>query len=428
MGRTFNFITICFVALLFLFAPLTASAHTLAGGNGRIYGQLLDNTNKNAPLGGQTVTLQVDQSGNAQDLATARADAHGNFNFPNLSTDKTLNYAVYIKYQGAQYTTALVTLDSKPVQQLNLTVYEATGNASRLAVVQTTLLVHAPNVQKGTITVSEVLFFKNLDTRTYVGSLDATHGRPNALFFSVPLHGRNVALGAGFNSYNVIQVDRGFASNAAVPPGNSQFSFTYDIPYSTSSYDFTYTAFYPTVQLILLVPPSMQATSSGLNANGLITVDQQPYRQFETTKLLTNQTFHVELQGLPVPATASAPSPLSQSTLWLIVGGLLMLAIIVVTAFIARFNLRLASRRHGKSVSSGHHGKHARQTASEKPRTNAKEREGQSDTEKALLQELLKLDKSYESGKISKATYQERRAKTKARLRSLLSEQEVGRR
>ena len=44
------------------------------------------------------------------------------------------------------------------------------------------------------------------------------------------------------------------------------------------------------------------------------------------------------------------------------------------------------------------------------------------DNEQVLLQELLVLDKALEAGKITKAVYQERRAKTKARLRALMSE------
>ncbi len=45
-----------------------------------------------------------------------------------------------------------------------------------------------------------------------------------------------------------------------------------------------------------------------------------------------------------------------------------------------------------------------------------------------LLQELLNLDREYESGKLTKAGYEERRNKTKARLRALISEQETVRR
>jgi hypothetical protein len=41
---------------------------------------------------------------------------------------------------------------------------------------------------------------------------------------------------------------------------------------------------------------------------------------------------------------------------------------------------------------------------------------------------LLALDKEFEAGKLKKAVYQERRAKTKARLRTLMSEQETAKR
>src|SRR5690242_18302031 len=85
--------------ILFLLPLSTASAHVTATKNGHITGQLLDGTNKNAPLSGQTVTLQMAQGVNSQDLATASTDAHGNFSFANLSTDKTISYAVYIRYQ-----------------------------------------------------------------------------------------------------------------------------------------------------------------------------------------------------------------------------------------------------------------------------------------------------------------------------------------
>ena len=44
--------------------------------------------------------------------------------------------------------------------------------------------------------------------------------------------------------------------------------------------------------------------------------------------------------------------------------------------------------------------------------------------QKKLLRELLELDKAHEAGKMSKAVYEERRAKAKARLRTLISESE----
>src|SRR5258706_16429399 len=130
------------ITLLFLF-PLTASAHTLANGagTGRIYGQLLDGTKKNAPVAGQSVTLQMAQGNNGSDLTKATTDAQGRYTFSGLNTDKTINYAVYTLYQGAQYFTNLVGLSSKPVQQVNLTVYDATTSIGNIAIVQSSVLI-----------------------------------------------------------------------------------------------------------------------------------------------------------------------------------------------------------------------------------------------------------------------------------------------
>ena len=157
-------------------------------------------------------------------------------------------------YQGAQYTSTVVTLTSKPVQQVNLTVYEATTSTADIAIVRATVLLREPDAQKGLVSVSELFIFRNLNAHTYVGSLDASQGKPNALLFTLPHTARNVSLGKGFDGYTAIQVNSGFASDAAVPPGDSQFAFTFDMPYTISSYDFDYTVQYPTVQLMMLIP------------------------------------------------------------------------------------------------------------------------------------------------------------------------------
>ncbi|HZU02556.1 MAG TPA: carboxypeptidase-like regulatory domain-containing protein [Ktedonobacteraceae bacterium] len=404
-------VTLIGCIFLFLFPFSTVSAHTFAA-SGRIFGQLLDGTKNNTPVAGQAVTLQLAQGETAQDFATATTDAQGAYSFDNLRTDKTISYAVYIRYQGAQYVSNVVSLDSKPVQQVNLTVYEATTSTAKVAVVQTSILLHEPDAQIGMITVSEFFFFKNLDTSTYVGSLDASHGKPNALLFSLPPGARNVSLSNGFDGYKVIQVDRGFATDAALPPGDSQFAFSFEVPYTASSYDFAYTVMYPTVQLSVMVPPDIHAASSTLTSQGVITADQHPYHLFKASQLLANQDAHLQLEGLPVHKPVSAPSALNTTTVWLVVALLIMLAILVVTWFLLRPYQRKDTKQQTRSRA---------RTATKGSASTARDRE------QALLQELLELDKAFEAGKLSKAAYHERRAKTKARLRAILHEQEVSR-
>ncbi len=282
------------VLVMWLFPLISISAH--AASNGHIFGQLQDGSNHNAPLAGQTVTLQMSQDNNGKDLATAKTDVQGNFSFSNLATDKTVSYAVYIHYKGAQYISAIVTLDSKPAQQVNLTVYQPTSSAAKVAIEQATVLVEEPDTQKGLLTISEVFSFENLDTHTYVGSLTANHSKPDALLFSLPVGARDITLGSGFAGYQEIYVNRGFASNAALLPGENDFSFSFQVPYSPPSYNLSYTAMYPTVALSVMIPPTLEVNAGGLQNQGIVTAtDQHTYHLFSVDGLLAQHTISVDL-------------------------------------------------------------------------------------------------------------------------------------
>lgn len=398
------------------------SAH--AASTGRIFGQLLNGTHKNAPVAGQSVTLQMAQGNTAKDLTSVTTDAQGSYAFPNLPTDKTISYALYIRYQGAQYSSAIVTLDTKPAQQLNLTVYDATTSTANIAVVRATILLHKPDAQKGSIAVSELYIFRNLDTHTYVGSLDASHGKPNALRFSLPHTATNVSLGSGFDGYKAIEVNSGVASDAVVPPGDSQFAFTFDMPYYTnSSYDFDYKVVYPTVELTLLLPPEIHGSSSTLVAKGPVTSQQSTFNLFQASALRADQETHVQLDGLPIinPVSSPAASTPDGGNPWLIIGIFLVMAIILlVTGLIYRSMRRpvLAKKKRPAQKQPAQ----APASSQQSSKVANAVTKPDADKEQALLQELLDLDKAFEAGKMSKAVYQERRAKTKARLRALLSE------
>jgi hypothetical protein len=410
------------VALL-LFVCFTLPAHA-AGNTGHIYGQLLDGSNKNAPVVGEHVTLQMAQGDNARDVSSAITDARGSFSFANLATGKSISYALYSRYQGAQYTSAIITLDTKPARQLNLTVYQATKSTANIAIVRATILLRQPDAQKGIIPVSELFIFRNLDSHTYAGSLTASNGKPNALRFSLPHTASKVSLGKGFEGYNAIQVDTGFASDAAVPPGDSQFAFTFDMPYSASEYDFDYTAVYPTVLLTFLAPPQIQASSDILSGQGPITSGQQTYNLLQAKALLARKEVHVQLAGLPTPSLVPDTPVTTTSNPgmpWLVIVLLIMAAILSITGVIYR-SVRRQTASLSKKPAGKTRTKQPVQVQRQQKAAPLKQGNKTGTSEQALLQDLLELDKTYEAGKIKKAVYQERRTKLKAQLRALMRE------
>ncbi len=431
--------TMIIALILAIFAfPFTASAAPLPAlvtnaGNGHIYGQLRDGTKHNAPVAGQSVTLQVAQGNNTGDLASMTTDAHGMFSFDGLATDKTYSYAVYTLYQKAQYVTDLIDLSSKPAQQINLTVYDATSSTSKIAVAQANILIADADAHHGLLTITESYFFENLGLTTYVGTLAANGQKPNALLFSLPAGAQHLSLKTGFDGYNQAQVDSGFASDAALPPGISQFAFSFQVPYSTSHYDFGYTILYPTVALAVLLPLNYHASSAALVAQGTVNTDNQTYQELSAQKLLANAQVHVELDGLPAPVSASNSAAPGLNLSWLILIALAMFAILGITWYVAarvrrrsaRMRLSMQKARAGAAQTNAR--TPTRATARNKAKVEREthdahiQQESEETQQEKLLAELLALDKAFEAGTIKKAAYEERRAKLKTQLRTLMN-------
>src|SRR5260370_24096413 len=204
------------------------------------------------------------------------------------------------------------------------------------------------------------------------------------------------------------------ASDAAILPGQNEFSFSFEVPYSASTLDLNYTTMYPTVSLTFLIPPDIHASSHELSSQGVVSgKDQLLYNRFVANALTANKNIQLHLEGLAVNA------PLNIGVIWLIVAVLLMGAIVSVTWFLLR------AKHHRSAVQVQKEREQAyKETAKDgtsqasvdkKRKTSAPE-----NSKQKLLEELLALDQAYEAGKLSKAVYQERRNKAKARLRSLI--------
>lgn len=395
--------------MLFAFAPRVAGA--VSASTGHISGQLLNGSQHDKPIANQSVTLQMTQGNNARDLLTLNTDAQGRYSFSTLDTSVSIQYAIYAPYQGAHYVTDLIDLSKDADQQVNLRVYDATTSTSNLAVVQATILIDKPNAQSGMLTITEDFVFENLGLTSYVGSLDSSQGKPNALLFSLPAQARFLSLTTGFDGYESVQVDAGFASTAAVLPGTSEFSFSFQIPYSGTNTSFTYQTVYPTLSLSAFTPLSILTTSQGLTGQGPASTKSGTYQLFTAKTLGADKSVSLQLDGLPAPSKAApAQAPVNSGLIWLVVLLIMLIALTSAGGYLYSTRRRRATRTKKSSTSVR---KNASTTSSKKAPAS----------KEALLQELLELDKAYEAHKMKKAAYQEQRSRLKARLRNLMSEQ-----
>ncbi|HEY7850851.1 MAG TPA: hypothetical protein VIC27_12350, partial [Ktedonobacterales bacterium] len=267
------------LALLALLMIGLGASPALAAANaadGSIAGVALNGTHGNAPVADQQVTLQLTIGTNAHDLATTTTDAQGHFSFTgiDLSSSGALggSYAVYTTFQGGVFATGAINLNASQTQTATLTVYDATQDSANLSVSVATVLVREPDVTHGLVGIGEFLTIRNSGTTAFVGSLpsNASGGAmPSLLRFSLPANAQNVTTGVGFFNTTAVQIDSGFAAAATVPPGQTEFAFAYDLPYTGATLSVPYKAEYPTGQVVALVPPNMLVrNASGISAQG----------------------------------------------------------------------------------------------------------------------------------------------------------------
>jgi type 1 fimbria pilin len=366
-----------------------------AAGTGRIDGNLVDGTTGGTALAGQTVTLMHQAGSTLSQAGTTITDSRGEFHFTGLATDATDLYAATATFQGATYSTDVLVLADNAATRVTLLAYEATNSDALIGIGPVAVQIQAPDVANGQIHVAELVTVVNAGQRTFVGSSTPAGGKPmNLLRFALPVGATSIVPRSGFENAQVIQVDRGFATTATVPPGQTQFSFTFAFPYDGTRAVFTYKAIYPTARVLVVAPrslrilaPTLQATSAPAGSGNI--------QVWQSQSVPAGATVSVGLTDLPVPGERSNLSPVALDVL----GALL--------ALLALAALGYTLRRGARVVPAGAPAAGAGLTAALDAPAPA-----------SLLRALARLDQDRAAGTLEEAPYQVQRAALKAEIAS----------
>jgi hypothetical protein len=370
-------------------APLARAA-----GTGSIEGTLVDGTTGGTPLAGQTVTLQHQAGSALAQAGSAVTDAHGLFHFAGLATGPTDLYAASVTFQGAAYSTDVLVLAENTTTRVTLLAYEATNSDALIGIGPVAVQLQPPNVANGLIGVAELVTVVNAGQRTFVGSATPANGKPmNLLRFALPAGATNIVTRSGFDNAQTIQVDKGFATTATVPPGQTQFSFTFALPYDGTRAAFTYKAIYPTARVLVVAPRSLHVVAPELAATSA-PAGSGDLQVWQSQAVPAGATVGLGLTDLPVPGEKSNLSPAALDVL----GALLALLALGALAYVLRGRAPAppAERRAASAASV---------TAALDAPAPA-----------ALLRALAKLDADHAAGTIENAPYQVQRTALKAEL------------
>ena len=261
-----------------------------------VEGVVVSGTAGESDMFGQVVTLHRVTAAGFDDITTITDDT-GAFRFENIEYDPSTSYGVSVRYQDAIYGTDLEMSTGSP-PPVTLTVYEATHDDSIVSTGGASLLLAGTDTSDQTLAALEIITLVNRSDMAYVPGT----GVMELLRFGLPPEATELSLDTRLIGADFVQVDRGFALLASVPPGEHEIMFSYRFPYQGEKHTLDKSYRYGAQSLRILAPEEVVSISvEGLGEPERVMIGERQYRVLEAEGLARGESLSLELDGLPTP-------------------------------------------------------------------------------------------------------------------------------
>lgn len=262
-----------------------------------VEGVVISGTAGESDMFGQVVTLHRVTAAGFDDITTLTDDT-GAFRFENIEYDPSTRYGVSVRYQDAIYGTDLDMSAGSP-PPVTLTVYEATQDDSIVSAGDASLLLASADASDQTLAALEIITLVNRSDMAYVPGT----GVMELLRFGLPQEATGLSLDTRLIGADFIQVDRGFALLASVPPGEHEIMFSYRFPYQGETFTLDKSYRYGAESLRILAPEEVVSISvEGLGEPERVMIGERNYHVLTAEELGRGQSLSLVLDGLPTPS------------------------------------------------------------------------------------------------------------------------------
>ena len=330
-----------------------------------------------------TITLNVFRMGDNLETMESVSQPGGYFKFEGVPSGNGFGYIVGTHYSGAFYSyESDYPLPSTPFR---LVIYESTSSGESIKVRSHTLLINSANVDTETINALELVSVENTNDHTFIADMTQA-SQMDFLRFSLPPGTRELGVQTSIRGGEILQVDRGFAITTPVPPGNHEIAYTFQSSYSDGKMIFNHAFPFGTDLFRVLILHGLgQARGDGLDEMEDLVLGDRVYHLLEAHDLSIGEKVALEFTKLPEPS-------IWQRILNFMTNQKSILVSIPVAASVALFAL-LAYVLLRKKEHSG-----------ENPWQRDRNLQ-----HAALVESIAQLDDLFQSGKISKEEYHEKR-------------------
>lgn len=255
------------VALLVVAAAGAVAAQD--GSTVTVEGTVLDGT-AGGNVGPGLPVFLVSSAGPQFELQTV-TDEEGRFRFESPPPPPGERLGVSLQYKGAVYGEIVGIVDGLTLP-VAVTVYDSSNDELLIEASSASLLFARIDRATQTLWALEIVKLVNDSDLTYIpGS-----GPMDLLRFGLPPNADNLTVDTALIGADVLQVDRGFAVVAPIPPGEHEVMYAYSFPYDGAELDLTKSLLYGAAGLRILVPEEVGGLS-GAGEIERVTIGDRPY-------------------------------------------------------------------------------------------------------------------------------------------------------
>lgn len=350
---------------------------------GTIRGRVINQTT-GAGAAGVKVILSSGTASQDEVTSTEQVtDTRGRYLFEDLPTGADRFYAVDAVFDSGIFPGRAITIpddtDEPPVIDSTLRVWNTTTDPSVLVIGRDDIFV-SPS-EEGGVGVVESVRIANLSDLAYVGrgadDAGAEPGSVATVGFALPSDADNRQVSIVDSDLDIpglLSTEYGFAITVALPPGETQITFSYPVEGLTGSFDLSRRALYPVASLQVFASSPLEVQSNRLSASGEVDVGGRSYDRYTADGDLDAG------DPLQVVAVAEAGTPLG-----LVAGMAGVLALVAIAGAVP-----FVRSRRKKQVA---------------PKTR-----------EDLIRAIAELDHAHENGAIETDVWAARRAELKAEL------------
>ena len=258
-------------------------------------GSVVNSTDRASDVSDLTVTLHRVGPNGFNDLTTI-TDETGAFSFQDVEYRPASAYGVSVRYQEAIYGTD-IDLSAGTPDPITLTVFNATHDDTVVSTVSASLLIAAVDEAEQMLAALEIIRLSNQSNLAYVPG----QGVMELLRFGLPPGASDLTLDTRLIGADFVQVDRGFALLASIPPGEHEVMFSYRFPYEGDSYGLEKSYRYGADTLrVLAAEEVLTIAANSVGEPQSVLIGERQYQLLETGSLTRGATISLTLEDLPL--------------------------------------------------------------------------------------------------------------------------------